>query len=447
MDSQADVANGHETPPLPPLRNALKALRSNRGRLYPVMLALLLAGPFFTDIDGNRFHGDEADWTKYGARYFYLFFLDAAPDPEDWSTAMAIDQPQIGRYLVGGTLWLSGGSPLVVQTMNRPHYRFGESREQNLREGRVPPLEELRPVRLVMAAFGLAACLLVYWIGWRLEGPELGAIAALVCGTSPLLLVCSRRVSTDAPLLFFMLAVVALLPLLLWSHRGQRPSLLLGAGSVMGLLVGAAAGTKLNGGMAGVAFAGWIVLLAIERWLRRPRPMPWRDLWRLFAVSLMAGAMSAALFVGTSPNLYRDPVHGMRLMLYHRMKVVEAQQDGYEEDVLRTVGDTISATYRRLFVDPETRSRLSGIAHPVVEVVFLVFGCSVLARREVRHVRQRRQFSITAFVLVWGAVVSILTLIWIPLDWARYFLPILPIQAIGVAAGLTATATWLWTGR
>jgi len=449
---------------------------NNRNVVYALLLVFILAPLFFKDIETTQFHGDESWWTHCGAEYFNLFFLERDFDNNKWHSYMGMDQPQIGRYFIGISLWGTGGIPLLEKAYKQPIYNFAESKQWNEDHGTVTPMEILLPVRLMMAAFGLCGCLLIYYIGSRAFSPEVGFLSGLLLGFNPLLLLYSRRAMTDAPLFFFMTAVVALLPALLHCYRWNRRAALYGICCLVGILSGVAAGVKLNGGIIGLIFASWMVLLAWEVFLdgtghgvKRNHPQnvdqnaasntdellrktcsaysnkgdKTGQLFNILVMALLAGTTAVSTFYIASPNMYGAPISGALKMLDHRMRVVSDQQDNSSGRAIRTFPEKIKQTYTRLFNPSSNYSAVKFPKKIPVELFFFTIGCIGLCISEYQYVRDNRHFSFRAYVGLWVLLLFSGIITWIPLDWGRYYLPMFPAQVIMVAFGVTTSCSWL----
>jgi hypothetical protein len=453
-----------------------KSIYQHRTIIYAMLLCFLLFPQFFKSIQDSPFHGDESHWTHFGAKYFDLFFLQRAFDDVNWHTKMGVDQPQIGRYLVGMSLWLSGGEPLLEKAYHSRVYDFGKSRDWNLKHDRISSMDIIAPVRSMMAVFGFCTCLLLYFIGARLVNPESGFLAGILLGFNPLLLLQSRRAMTDAPLLFFMTAVVTLLPALLYCYRQKHDFSLYSLCCLMGIMIGCAAGVKLNGGLIGIIFAAWIVLLALEVYLyggqhvhclplsisdqgypleiegtrqttcftEKNQQGRTRQILNISAMAAITGAAAILTFYISSPNLYDDPVSGIKQMVDHRMKTVSGQQSRQPQNAIHSFSDKLRYTYLRMFYPPTNYSVFKIMRQVPLELFFLLFGVALLFVREYRQVRNYRFFSLRSFVVIWALFLYFGISAWIPIDWGRYYLPMFPAQALLVASGVVLFFGWIF---
>lgn len=442
---------------------------------YAVLLCFFLFPQFFKSIQDSPFHGDESHWTHFGAKYFDLFFLQRAFDDRNWHTTMGIDQPQIGRYLVGMSIWLSGGEPLLEKAYHSSVYDFGKTKDWNFKHGRASSMDIIAPVRTMMAVFGFCTCLLIYFIGARLVNPESGFLAGILLGFNPLLLLQSRRAMTDAPLLFFMTAVVALLPALLYCYRQKHSFSLYSLCCLMGIIIGCAAGVKLNGGLIGIIFAAWMVILALEVYLYGGRvhcaplstfdqryPLETegvrqttclteknqqgraRQIGKISTMAAIAGAAALLTFYISSPNLYGEPVSGIKQMVDHRMKTVSGQQSGQPQKAIHSFSDKLRYAYLRMFNPPSNHSAFKIMRQVPLELFFWLAGVAFLLVREYRQVRNYRFFSLRSFVVIWAIFLYFGISAWIPIDWGRYYLPMFPAQALLVASGVALFSGWIY---
>jgi len=184
-------------------------------------------------------------------------FIDRDFDNEEWNECK---EPPVGKYIIGLALHIAGQGDTIEDLSRMKRWKFLKGHKWNVNEGRMPPEEPLYVARLTMALFGSLTCLLIYWIGRILWGVKAGIIASLLLAYNPLMLLCSKRAMTDAPLLFFMATTILLI---LYFYRfllQQKYLRTVVFAFLIGITCGLATGTKLNGGLTGLIFICFCVL-------------------------------------------------------------------------------------------------------------------------------------------------------------------------------------------
>lgn len=172
-----------------------------------LILIIVVLMPFLSNLGSRRFHGDESHWL-HSTKYFKLFFIDRDFGNRQWQEGLAFDQPPVGKYILGFALLLAGYGSRIEELANMNLWEFSRGREWNVSQGRIPPKEMLLVGRYAMAIMGSLACLLLYCVGRMIFNMRVGLMAALLLAFNPLMLLCSQRAMTDAPLIFFFTACI-----------------------------------------------------------------------------------------------------------------------------------------------------------------------------------------------------------------------------------------------
>jgi hypothetical protein len=150
------------------------------------------------------------------------------------------------------------------------------------------------------------------------------------------------------------------------------------------------------------------------------RLVPERRLLALYAILMTA---TAAAFVIPNPMLYENPLEGTDALIAHRLAAANIQQQESPEGAVTTVAGRARAMLDRVF-------------HPGGLVVFL-FGLGLVAWQEFHHWTQGAVTGRTV-VLLWVGGTLAFTAFFTPMNWGRYFVPLVPCQA--VILGSLATA-------
>jgi 4-amino-4-deoxy-L-arabinose transferase-like glycosyltransferase len=231
-------------------------MTSTMGRRRAVFEGLLIAAVVLTiDLVGN---GRVGLWDRDEPRYAVA--VREMRERGDWITPSFNGEPRYHKPIF--IYWVMGlGTALFGDT---PYgARFGS------------------------AVAGTATCLLTWWLGRRMFGPNAGRLAVLVLATAPIMVVESKFATTDATLAFF----VALAQVCLWRlNRGPSAKAALGFWASMAL----ATLTKGPVGPALVAASG-----VAAWWFRGPtacwRRLHWRAGLALFALVTLPWFVAIAI--------------------------------------------------------------------------------------------------------------------------------------------------------
>ena len=215
-------------------------------------LLIFLFSRFLLNVDAVPFDPDESEWVHMG-KFFWIFFIDKDFENPEWHEYFALTQPPVVKYLIGFALYASGHKKDEI----RLGWNFGKSYHWNITHGRFPRQDHLRVARLTMGIFGGLVGVVFYFIGRKVCHLWAGLIACLLWALNPSALLFTRRAVRDGPLLFFLFSTL-LINLWLVSHfcRNRPISYFktLGLSFLAGISLFLAAGTKLNGGLGGLAF-------------------------------------------------------------------------------------------------------------------------------------------------------------------------------------------------
>ena len=424
-----------------------KVIKKCQKILAPLILVVILAFPFFHDIESNPFHGDENLWLHHGAKYFSLFFIEKDFDNPDWFSCWGFDQPNIGRLLMGFSLWLGGGVERLDHYITMNMWDF----EGNYN----PPMEIDKLGRYFMALFGLLSCLVTYFIGCLIAGQSVGFISAILLGFSPLVLVCSRRTMSDAPLLFFMTLTVLLTMLLFHSLKHTQTKRSFVFALLIGLSVGMAAGVKLNGALSGIFFAVALIYYAIVRLsfgkgTRKESsghtPLGHVPFLRLLSLGSTAALTSFILFYSFTPTLYRSPISSAITMVVYRLHSVEIQQT--RGAALYNFEEKIDSAYDHIFRPGKKNSMLfTSNTNVPIDLMFFIIGLIVLFKKEISLLKRERYPTSIGVVLIWCIVTYVGIVTWIPLRWERYYMPLIPCTVLVSAVGIHAVCSYLYKLR
>jgi 4-amino-4-deoxy-L-arabinose transferase-like glycosyltransferase len=455
-------------------------------RLYaPTVLIGLLAALLVAEAhSGARCSVDEPGWIRSGYLAWRLA-TDLAP-PSRWTAAF--DDPKLGPWghqnPPVGKLIIGMATALAKQPGDPVRYvwRWPAGYHWNLAAGTLPPTELLVGVRSVIAWFGVASLMLVYFIARELGGQAKWAplLAPALLGAGHAFRGHASLVMTDVPQMAFTLLAVWLL--LRWQRR-QRLWLL----CVSSISAGLACGTKFS---AGALVLGSMVFLAIV-------PAPF---WKRALRSLLAGAIPAAVFVAVNPHLWFHPLHNTLAMTraWSTFLAIQQQDPFNAAHAVTSRWQALHLTLSHVLLAPTYDTGapgLSGLLPRVLVALLVGVGVAalvVMALRLAGRSIQKRQLALTggcamlasiaawlpgkapmliAALFVLGAwhigrrlhdegcgqaagafsVLFFATFVasvgWLPFDWPRYYLPLLGLTPVLAALGGVELEHTLWGAR
>lgn len=208
------------------------------------ILCLLSGAILFSKIGETSFHGDESSWIASG-NYYSGLLLKGDFKRENWICPECGPWGSLNMHL--GKLLIGIPMKIVSQETDQEFtsfYDWGESLEENLRDGKVPPMDILLRARRMSAVFGVLCCLLVFAIGYFTYNVWTGLMATLLLLVNPLFIVSATRATTDIHYNFFSLSLALSTVLIL---KGRKKSYMMLASSCSGILAGLAAAVKITG--------------------------------------------------------------------------------------------------------------------------------------------------------------------------------------------------------
>ncbi len=433
-------------------------------------LASVLAFVYLRGLAAAPFHPDESSQI-FMSRDFEALFLRRDPAALAWRpdqplapdmSLRLLDAP-VTRYLIGLGWWLSG---FTVDELNAD-WVWGATWEEN--QAALPSPELLGAARAPIILLSVLSTVVLFWWGLRLEGWATGLFAALFTGLDPLMLLHARRAMAESALTFF--SALAALGSLLLAITCDRLDRLNWRAALAGVLVGVLSGLALCSKQTEVVMlpVAWLAGgLAI---IQRPWPLRQR-LTTLAALGLAVGVGSGLTFWLLNPVLSRHPVGAFQEMLRLRAELARSQVEvnGARDPaiVLRSVPSRLSAMFLQLYfygapevwdapvyleqLQPAAQAYLAGPLHrwlnrplwPELGLGLTGLALGVCAYRVVRD-RFGRQTRAEQTLLLWFGLTLILLALVIPLNWQRYFLPLLLPARLLTAFGAALALKWAWS--
>jgi len=401
-----------------------------------IIILPIIILPFVNKLDFEWFHGDESYWLR-STKCFKLFFMDKDLHSKQWENYKI--EP-VGKYAIGLALYIAGYGDRIDELSKMKRWHWGKDYKWNLNHGRVPPQEILYIARLTMALFGSFTCLLIYWIGKMLWGIKAGIISSLLLAYNPLMLVCSRHAMTDAPLIFFLTMNILLLIYFYRALLNQKFLKTVIFGILIGVNSALAAGTKLNGGLAGLVFMGFYIVVILIKGIQYvfskdslrkslSKFTADREIKVTLTSLIVSGVIAIIVFVGMNPSLYPKPLEGSMNMIEYRMLEVNHQEKYADQKKYTVLIDSFSRkidfTFRRTLF-PGKNVILGNIFKIPIDFALFIGGLILLLYCECKYLLARSKPSFNGIIILWTFITFIGIIVWIPFDWPRYYLPVVP---------------------
>jgi len=252
--SQTVLDQTHSRLSLLPAVRSKWSLFAALGVLVCVASALVI----FPKIATTEFSVDEPGWVSAG--YYYTTL--AQNRDLDWDKWFCRECQGFGRLNLHVGEFLFGIPLKIEQNSGSPaffgFYNFDHSYEDNVREGFVPPPAILRQARSVAAFFGVLCCVLVFAVGFWAYNPWVGLIASGLLLANSVFLKVTAQAMTDAFYSFFLLSVCLAL---VFTARARSRKAILFLVCLTGVLTALACSVKITGILLGTGFflgaTGW----------------------------------------------------------------------------------------------------------------------------------------------------------------------------------------------
>ena len=397
-----------------------------------VLLAVVLQ-PFFIGLNQETYHGDESIYISRGIQSIGLI-LRGDFSPDAWWTTTPAD------IIIGTGSWLSG--------IKSGYWDFKVR----------PPDNVLLSARMPIAILGALSCIVLFYLGRALGGFRTGLFASLLLAFNPLWLMSSRRAMRDTPSAFFSAISVLLFYYSVERKNFKGKAILI---ALSGLTTGLALGSKLFAGVTLMTIAIYLLLTIIDEYhvnRRVGRDIPLSLL--IFVTSSLVG------FVVFSPALWSDPWQyivrwfnlGQEFITLSELPLNHIAIPG---DKLAAAAGIVNFVLWPIYVPNPLRHFPTCLTwlnmHAWPSPTYSTFAATSLffvglaylglrgAKKKLSHVKM--------LALMWFLISFIGLSWWLPILWARYFVPLIPplvlIEAVGlnyILRGIGRKMAYLFAG-
>jgi 4-amino-4-deoxy-L-arabinose transferase-like glycosyltransferase len=274
-----------------------------------------------------------------------------------------------------------------------------------------------------IALTGIATCLILFWIVRFTAGTWYGVIAVVSIYQSHLLYASSRRAMIDVPALCFSLLTLLCLIFLRHAIRNGNAKLMIVWSTTTGIASGLAVSSKMNGLLI-VIICG--IIIGIEYFYTLRSSV--HSTLNTIACGIVILTWILLIFVGSNPFLYSDPIVGTQhlLSMSYLLKVIFANS----VHATITLSSKLLAVWNQISTyAPLNQNQLPG------DLWLLLLGLVALTATAVKTPRFFVEKSLD-IITIWIAITYIVIIFWLPVNFARYMLPLQPCNAFLVAYGV-----------
>jgi hypothetical protein len=427
-----------------------------------VMIAVMTVVLVAIAADESDAKPDEAEWITSGYRTFEL--VTGLAPPSEWETGyLALrlhdwgnKNPPIGKLIIG----------LAVATFREPGERIRYvttwpfDHAANLAAGNLPPFHLLTPARVVIALFGGACLTLIYICAVQVVRRRwLPLLAPIVLFGCAVFVGESTAVHTDVIQVALLLAAIVASNHCLASRREWSFFLAL-------VVVGLSCAVKFSTGPLVLA------LLAIYG-VRQEQPK------KRFARGLAILIIPFAVFVAVNPYLYPDPIGRTRSLVASWSVSKRAQQERFSDEAVTSIPQRFGLVAAKGVFAPRlatwsaASARIASAAGIITALALLglsirrasrrlrllwigaasLIAIALLALLDALAVllplltvaggvhlallaRDRETATVAhSFAIILGTFV-VVTALWLPFDWSRYYLPLIALMPVVYVAGI-----------
>lgn len=341
-----------------------------------------------------------------------------------WKEGWAYDSPLLMSYINGLALrfskYHSFPASFLCQQASQVEKKMGWNDPQG-KKLYLPPeqIPVLATLRTISVNISLLSALLIGLIS-LLVGGWLAALGAFfLLFYNPFFFKVGVWAIADPLLLFLLLLAVVVGFLLLRSVFLERGNQYLCLAIIAGMIGGLALSVKINGFLA-LIYLLFPLLLGLGIKPYRLVVCRKRFLLTLFIVSIIF----VVLFFLLHPQLYKDPLGGIGEMVARRFSEAEFHKRSFPEP-MAPLPERIPQFIQALFWQYDSWRILLGAKTPFLSLGLFLVGLAILADRVFND--YRKGFAGNSLVFFGSLLATfIMVFSYIPMNWDRYYLPLIP---------------------
>lgn len=386
--------------------------------------ASLLLFNYFQRQDAPTVEMDEPAWI-YSTYFYHLAFEKKDLQSSDWKSLDALDHPPLAKYMYGFFFRLANAPRITSLTLKNwwhandddffHHWQFIQKNQERI------PLVLLQVGRLLSTGFLFLCALTIYFILKDTFSPWVGFLTALLFSMHEVVRSVGGLIVADGLFLFFVLFAIRLQQLWMGALFKADKKSAFALSLSLGIVVGLAFLTKLNGMVA--LFT--TVVVFIFPWITSEKKQIGITNW-VPSLALMLIAFFATTWL-LNPSLYSHPFQFLASMFEYRSTKVELQTKFFYKEALPNFFLKLSHFLSWIFYMKDWLYPKTGIS---VLLIFFILGILKIP------VYLYRPFSSQKIVFLINALVWTVAVFYsFKLNWNRYLLPVLPFFLPVVAIG------------
>ncbi len=376
-----------------------------------------LAYLFLSKLPAIEFMGDESQWIA-SSNVFEAFIAGDINSPlwEDgyWNEV----NPMVARYLIGIGRNIGGFGPNDLNAL----YDWHKDYAANLQTGTVPSPNLLWWSRFPMAILAACSGLILFLSVTAFAGRIVGYAAVLLFALNGAIHTHILRAMSESPMLFFICATI-LLSVSVFSSI--KPFTINSVGVLIkhkklwagwlatGILLGAAAASKLNAGSIYLGLVALWILFSMK--VVNFKSSGLRNGFILLG-SIFLGLAAFFFFIIINPYIYPSILANTFSMLQTRIGEMQVQQAVYPQQTIVGIVPRITVLIQRIFEDYMV------VHFPgawILNLGLFLAGMVYLIR-QYRPLNEFLNWNGMAILLIGGS--AVLPMLVTPLDWDRYYL-------------------------
>lgn len=345
---------------------------------------------------------------------------------------MTVTQPPLPRYIIGLGRWLGG---FREADLNLP-WEFEKDSQTNIAAGRMPSPKLLWwsrfPMVILAATSIFIGFVMLKKIAGRLTGYIWIALSLMSVYYSRTLI----RAMGDSALLVFIAGTLIISYLLLQDFDNQKTKK---AGRsyiyflFLGIAIGLAESSKLNGLSAILAGFGFIILIILR--MKQTRTLK----IRFALVSILILVFSSQLtFVALNPFLWKNPLDRTLTMFNSRLFEMSVQTNDFPGSRIQGFGQHVGVLTKRIF---ESYSSLHFEGAIWINIILFLIGFIYLVNKAVQYYKNDNSNPGSVVVLAIGLATSLPSL-FTPLDWDRYYIFPIYFSTMAITIGFWLSASF-----
>jgi hypothetical protein len=398
--------------------------------IVPALIIVFFSSYYLSKINQLSLHIDEHDWVRKSD--FFDLFIERRFSDLAWVHFDAYDQPKLVNYLFGMIFHLWGWKDINKELI-KINFNEGWRRPQpiyflwtnnnwwikyqdlSFKDLSNPVKVKAMPIMIIrewMVFVSLTTAVLFFLIGRKINNWLTGILAMILIGLNPLFFSYSLRAMAEG-LLFFLMSLSLLLTsyfVKTWHKKDWQKTIILSV--VIGLVNGLVAATKFTGFIAVGAFSlfCWLLMYTshVEQAIKN------------LLISLL---VALAIFILLDPTLWSSPPRKFAMMIASRISTIKAQQQDWPGLALTKPSLKLSKIFEKTVTSESGFSTFSFTKLPM-DLVLIPTGLFLIIKKE-KQKWKNGKMSYLSFFLIWSLSTFLILLLCLPLDWERYYLPLL----------------------